>query len=298
MAERKRISGLGRGLSALLDESAAAAASGERAIAEQVLPLASIVANPRQPRRNFDNTALAELTESVKARGVLQPILVRKLPDGRHEIVAGERRWRAAQAAQLHEIPVVIRELDDAAAFEVALVENVQRADLNPIEEAEGFARLTADFGHSQLELGRLVGKSRSHVANLLRLLELPDEVRAMVRDGDLAMGHARALIGVPDAIEIAARAVAQGLSVRQVEALARGPAPARVRQRAVSSGSRDPDTEALEATLAEALGLPVRIGDGSVAIAYTTLGQLDMICARLGGEPPRPRGIPRVRIL
>ena len=190
MREAKR--GLGRGLSALMDEVGPAAT-------RTVVPLAEIVANPRQPRRRFDAAAMDELIASVRERGVLQPILVRPVgtDDGRrkYEIVAGERRWRAAATAQLHDMPVVIRDLDDAAAFEIALVENIQRADLNPIEEAEGFRRLMDDHGHTQEGLAAIVGKSRSHVANLLRLLDLSPEVRDLVANGDLSLGHAKALM-------------------------------------------------------------------------------------------------------
>lgn len=290
MAKR---AGLGRGLSALLDEGAAAAASGGGATAERTLPVASIVANARQPRRRFDPAALDELTESVRRRGVLQPILVRPLGDGRFEIVAGERRWRAAQAARLHDMPVVVRELDDATAFEVALVENLQRADLNPIEEAEGYARLSGEGGHSQAEIAGLVGKSRPHVANLLRLLDLSDEVRDLVRSGELTMGHARALVGAAEGERLARRAVAEGLSVREVERLARAGAAARPRAIRTTAG-RDPNLAELEALLGEALGLPVRVQPGRVEIAYATVEQLDLVCARLSGERAT-KGEPRV---
>lgn len=293
MADTKRSTGLGRGLSALLDDGAVAAARGHNGVSEAALRLSDIVVNPTQPRRHFDPEALSELTDSVRARGVLQPILVRPTSGGRYEIVAGERRWRAAQAAQLHEIPAVIRELDDRAAFEIALIENVQRSDLNAIEEAEGYSRLVREHDHSQQEVAKLIGKSRSHVANLLRLLDLPDAVRDMLRDGSITMGHARAMLGMPDASTVAERVVAQGLSVRQVEALARQP-----RAPAVKKGARDSDTEALEVTLAEALGLPVKITGGTVSIAYATLAQLDLICEKLTQQRPSPRHEPRIRII
>ena len=215
MPERKR-GGLGRGLSALMDEAATPGA------VRMTLPLADIVASATQPRRRFDEVAMDELVESIRARGVLQPILVRPIAGGRYEIVAGERRWRAAAAAQLHEIPVVIRDLDDAAAFEIALVENIQRADLNPIDEAEGYRRLLGEFGHTQEGLAKIVGKSRSHIANLLRLLDLQTDVRELVAVGALSMGHAKALMGAVDPYALAYRAINEGLSVRQVEALAR----------------------------------------------------------------------------
>ena len=188
----------------------------------ETIAISAIIPNQRQPRRKFDATKLDELAESIKAQGLLQPILVRPLSRSRYEIVAGERRWRAAQAAGLHEIPAVIRQLDDATGFELALVENIQRADLNPIEEAEGFQRLIAEFGHSQEALGKLVHKSRSHIANLLRLLDLPQSVRNMVLDERLSMGHARALVTARDPEKLAEEVVRLGLSVRQTEALAR----------------------------------------------------------------------------
>ncbi|MGL4541591.1 MAG: ParB/RepB/Spo0J family partition protein [Polymorphobacter sp.] len=293
MIEKKRQSGLGRGLSALLEEVSSSSLA-ERGAVSTVsrLPLAQIVANPQQPRRQFDAASMDELVASVRQRGLLQPILVRPLPGGRYEVVAGERRWRAAQAAQLHEVPVVVRELEDSAAFEIALIENIQRVDLNAIEEAEGFARLMRDFGHTQEALAKLVGKARSHVANLLRLLDLPEAVRAMVIERKLTMGHARALVSAADPAGLAARVVAEGLSVRATEALAsaRGPlaAPSPQRQR------RDPEVDAnvaaLESQLADAIGVPVSItmstvDSGAVTLRFTSLDQLDLISARVAGE-------------
>ena len=288
MAERKRTSGLGRGLAALLEE---AGPSGGETPERITVALADIVANPAQPRRRFDAEALAELTESIRLHGILQPLLVRPLSNGRYEIVAGERRWRAAQAIPLHDVPVVIRELDDAAAFEIALIENIQRADLNPIEEAEGFARLVRDYGHTQEALGKIVGKARSHIANLLRLLELPDAVRQLLQTGALSMGHARALIGSPDAPALAERVVRQHLSVRQTEALVRaqsstGSSPRRAKL------SRDPNVAELELQLADALGMIVQIASGETAgkgrmiVDYSTLDQLDLLCSLLNGQP------------
>lgn len=288
MAERKRTSGLGRGLAALLEE---AGPSGGETPERITVALADIVANPAQPRRRFDAEALAELTESIRLHGILQPLLVRPLSNGRYEIVAGERRWRAAQAIPLHDVPVVIRELDDAAAFEIALIENIQRADLNPIEEAEGFARLVRDYGHTQEALGKIVGKARSHIANLLRLLELPDAVRQLLQTGALSMGHARALIGSPDAPALAERVVRQHLSVRQTEALVRaqsstGSSPRRAKL------SRDPNVAELELKLADALGMIVQIASGETAgkgrmiVDYSTLDQLDLLCSLLNGQP------------
>lgn len=291
MTEKKRQSGLGRGLSALLDEVGSSTADRGTSAAPTRLPLAQITANPQQPRRQFDAAAMDELVGSIRERGLLQPILVRPLPGGRYEVVAGERRWRAAQAAQLHEVPVVVRDLDDSAAFEIALIENIQRVDLNAIEEAEGFARLMRDFGHTQEALGKLVGKARSHVANLLRLLDLPEAVRAMVIERKLAMGHARALVSAPDPVALANRVVAEGLSVRATEALASisqaGAAPVPRRK------ARDPETDAnilaLESQLADAIGVPVSISmssvdSGSVTLRFASLDQLDLISARVAG--------------
>ena len=284
MLERKRVAGLGRGLSALMDEGAAATP------ARTTLPIADIIASATQPRRRFDAAAMEELVESIRTRGVLQPILVRPLPGRRYEIVAGERRWRAAQAAQLHEIPVVIRELDDAAAFEVALVENIQRADLNPVEEAEGFRRLIGDYGHTQEGLAKIVGKSRSHVANLLRLLDLPDDIREQVAAGALSTGHAKALMMSPDASALALRAINEGLSVRQIEALARRSNPAKSGPHNAAQGGahgHDADLAALEARLAEALGMTVTLAApkppvGTMTIVFSTLDQLDLLCRLL----------------
>lgn len=287
MAERKRASGLGRGLAALLEEAGPDDAAPERV----TVGLADIVTNPKQPRRRFDTEALAELTESVRLHGILQPLLVRPLANGRYEIVAGERRWRAAQAIPLHDIPVVIRELDDAAAFEIALIENIQRADLNPIEEAEGFARLVRDYGHTQEALGKIVGKARSHVANLLRLLELPDAVRHLLEAGSLTMGHARALIGSPDAPALAERVVRQHLSVRQTEALVRAQSSNAAASPRRAKFNRDPNVAELESQLADTLGMAVQIaagdaaGKGRVIVDFSTLDQLDLLCSLLNGQ-------------
>jgi ParB family chromosome partitioning protein len=286
MAERKRSAVLGRGLAALLEEAGPGSDVPERI----TVALADVVANPSQPRRRFDAEALAELTESVRLHGILQPILVRPLGSGQYEIVAGERRWRAAQAIPLHEIPVVIRELDRAAAFEIALIENIQRADLNPIEEAEGFARLIRDYGHTQEALGKIVGKARSHVANLLRLLDLPDPVRRLLENGALSMGHARALIGSPDASALAERIVEQRLSVRQIEALVRAQA-ADAKSPRRAKLSRDPNVAELELQLADVLGMTVHIasgdgaGKGRMTVDFSTLDQLDLLCSLLNGQ-------------
>ncbi|NNC73580.1 MAG: ParB/RepB/Spo0J family partition protein [Sphingomonadaceae bacterium] len=285
---RKKPSGLGRGLSSLLGEvekekPVAGPAPDDGAV--QMLAVTAIAPHPDQPRRHFDEDALGELAKSIEARGVIQPLVVRPKGDG-YELVAGERRWRAAQKARLHQIPVIVRDFDDAETLEIALVENIQREDLNAIEEAEAYKRLIDDFGHSQAALARLVHKSRSHVANLLRLLELPESVRTMVVEGIIDMGHARAIISAPDPGSLAQKIVDEGLSVRAAEALARDAKPSAKRSPAPE---RDADILALERRLGEALGVPVRIDHkgrgGSVRLDYATLDQLDMICLRLSGS-------------
>lgn len=303
---RKRPSGLGRGLNALFGDAAVEApvlatqGSATRAVpvsgdAVQHVPVAAIRPLPGQPRRHFDETAIAELADSIALRGLLQPIIVRRSPDGDgYQLVAGERRWRAAQRAGLHQIPALVRELDDAATYEIALVENIQRQDLNAIEEASAYRRLIDDFGHNQEALAKLVGKSRSHVANLMRLLDLPASVQALVGDGSLAMGHARALIGAEDAEAIARRVAKEGLSVRAVEALVRdGKDSGGARKTATGASDasrRDPDIVAVERHLSELLGIGVAIqyageGKGTLALKFASLDQLDMICQRLSGE-------------
>lgn len=289
---RKRPAGLGRGLSALLGEVSReeSLTGGSTGPGIQTIAIASIRPHPGQPRRHFDDAALEELARSIAARGVIQPIVVRP-HDGGYQIVAGERRWRAAQRAQLHEIPAVVRDFSETETLEVALVENIQRQDLNAIEEAEAYQRLIQDYGHSQEELARLVHKSRSHVANLIRLLALPAPVREMVADGRLSMGHARALITAPDPVALAERILAEGLSVRETERLANDvrAKPARV-AKGVEYRGGDADAMALERQLGDLLGLKVAIrhgaGGGSVTLSYATLEQLDMICQRLSGEP------------
>ena len=287
---RKRPSGLGRGLSALLGEAAAEEpiSGGTRSAGVQAIPVSHIRPHPGQPRRRFAEEALEELAKSIAARGVIQPIVVRP-HDGGYQIVAGERRWRAAQRAQLHEIPAIIREFTEAETLEVALVENIQRQDLNAIEEAEAYHRLTVDYGHSQEELARIVHKSRSHVANLIRLLDLPMPVREAVADGRLSMGHARALITAPDPVALAERVMAEGLSVRETEKLARAAKPRDLRPGKIEYKSANADVEALERQLGDLLGIKVQIrhsaAGGTVTLNYSTLEQLDMICQRLTGE-------------
>ena len=259
------------------------------------IEVARIYPNPNQPRTRFDEAAIDELAESIRERGVISPILVREI-DGGYQLIAGERRWRAAQKAQLHLIPALIKPLDDAESAEVALIENIQREDLSAIEEADGYRKLIDRHGHTQEQLSRLVSKSRSHIANLLRLLDLPPEVRAMLVDGLISMGHARALLGSPDPLAIAQEIVADGLTVRQAEDRARAAKPARSRGRGGGGGGDgggrpvDADLAALERQLGDMLGLKVKVAHsgsgGTVSLAYSSLDQLDMICQRLSGEP------------
>ena len=290
---RNRHGGLGRGLGALLGDVAheePVASDAVHAPGVRMLPVGAIAAHPDQPRRHFDDAALDELAGSIASRGLIQPIVVR--PHGKgYQIVAGERRWRAAQRAHLHEVPVLVREFDDAETLEIALVENIQRQDLNAIEEAQAYHRLLGDYGHTQEALAKIVHKSRSHVTNLLRLLDLPAAVQRRVVDGSLSMGHARALIGAADVEELADQVVARSLSVRETEKLARAakrggrdtPAPPRI-------SGRDADIAALEHQLGDLLGVTVRVqhgeAGGTLTLNYTTLDQLDMLCQRLSGEP------------
>jgi ParB family chromosome partitioning protein len=291
---RKPRPGLGRGLNALLGDIAREEpVGGDQAASPGIrtLPIGSLSPHPGQPRRRFEEAALDELATSIAARGMLQPIVVR--PHGKdYQIVAGERRWRAAQRARLHEVPVIVREFSDTETLEVALIENIQRQDLNAIEEADGYRRLIGEFGHTQEELGKLVHKSRSHVANLLRLLDLPQSVQDRLVDGALSMGHARALIGAPDIEALAEQVIARGLSVRETEKLARAAKPGASRNPGnvarVDRGG-NADIAALEHQLADMLGLSVKItyGEkgGTLTLTYSTLDQLDMVCQRLSGE-------------
>lgn len=296
---RRRSNKLGRGLSALLGDEDEDQAQLDRLRQTRSLPVERLSPGPFQPRRRFDAEDLAELAESIREQGVLQPVLVRRGADGEnYEIIAGERRWRAAQLAQLHEIPVLVREFDDRTAMEIALVENVQRRDLTALEEADGYQRLITDYGHSQDDIARAVGKSRSHVANTLRLLNLPEEVRSLLQDGQLTAGHARALLGQDDAADLAREVVTRRLNVRDTEKLVQrrrmDPAAVRARKpRAVAtarSGTKDTDTLAVERDLGERLGLAVSIdhdagsGGGSVTVLYRDLDQLDLVIERLSG--------------
>ena len=294
MSDHKK-HGLGRGLSALLGEAPRpTTASGDgRLDGVQSIAIARIRANPLQPRKHFDEGSLGELADSIAQHGVIQPILVRRAGDG-FEIIAGERRWRAAQRAQVHAIPALVRDDSDAAIAEIALIENIQRQDLNAIEEAEGYKALIANHGHGQDAVAKLVGKSRSHIANLLRLLDLPSAVREMLLRGDLTMGHARAIASSDEPERLARQIVDGGLSVRQAEQLARKVRPGAGRDigRGVERQNRqvDADLAALERQLGDMLGLKVKVSHagagGTVSLAYSSLDQLDMICQRLSGEP------------
>ncbi|HSZ52944.1 MAG TPA: ParB/RepB/Spo0J family partition protein [Caulobacteraceae bacterium] len=287
MAEQRR--GLGRGLSALLEEAQSAVTPERRREAGVVeLPLELVRPNPEQPRRAFSQPELDELAESIRERGVIQPILVRPLPEtpSEHQIIAGERRWRAAQLAGLRTIPALVRDLTPAEVMEVALIENIQRADLNALEEARGYQLMSERFSRSADEIARVVGKSRSHVANTIRLTRLPPGVQAHVETGRLTAGHARALLDLQDAEAMADAIVARGLNVRQVEALARQARERAGRPSRPAAPAKDDDTRALESDLSEALGLSVSIRhsgeSGQVLIEYRTLEQLDEIARRL----------------
>ena len=298
MSERPA-KGLGMGLQALLGEAARPPASdsdGSSRGGVREIEIARIKPNPNQPRVQFDEDSLDELAESIRERGVLQPILLR--PEGENfQIIAGERRWRAAQRARLHAIPAIVRDIDESTTAELALIENIQRQDLNALEEAEGYRQLIKRHGHTQDDLGKIVHKSRSHVANLLRLLDLPDFVKQSLLQGDISMGHARAVVGAPEAEAVTREVIAKGLLVRQVEERVRSK---KVRPGAGSGFSAasarnaakalDADRIALERQLGDILGLKVQVTHkghgGSVTLHYTSLDQLDMLCQRLSGEP------------
>ncbi|WP_147126557.1 ParB/RepB/Spo0J family partition protein [Shimia ponticola] len=287
--DKKR--GLGRGLSALMadveQDTAATPQTPQRP--DTHLPIERVFPNPDQPRRSFDQSDLDDLAASIRQKGIIQPLIVRARPGSadEYEIVAGERRWRAAQLAQLHEVPVVIRDFTDTEVLEVAIIENIQRADLNPVEEALGFQQLLDRFGHTQEQLGEVLGKSRSYIANILRLLTLPLDVQELLKAGKLSAGHARALITSDNASDLAAQVVAKGLSVRETEKLAKGTPPPAPKPKAPKL-EKDADTRALENDLSAALGMKVAIDHkaggeaGAVTIKYTSLDQLDDLCARL----------------
>ncbi len=288
MADEATRSRLGRGLASLIgDMSSEATAAPERGRTARRAPVEHLRPNARNPRSHFSDTELDELAASIRERGIIQPIVVRTvrgLADA-YEIIAGERRWRAAQRAGLHDVPIVVHEATDAEALELAIVENVQRADLNALEEAAGYQRLATEFGYSQDDIAKIVGKSRPHVANTLRLLKLSDKIKGYIHSGQLSGGHARMLVGHPDAETLAEKIVAHGLNVRQVEALARetGKKPKAARK---PRPGKDPDTLAMEKRLSDALGLTVTIDHkgeaGTVHIAYRDLDQLDEVVRRL----------------
>lgn len=281
---------LGRGLDALLGEESEDYASLDRVRATKTIPVEFIQPSRFQPRRRFDEEDLKALTKSIKEKGILQPVLVRRNPENPtyYELIAGERRWRAAQAAQLHEIPVVVKDLSDQESLEIALVENLQRKDLSPLEEAEGYRRLMEEFSHTQEKLAETVGRSRSQVANMLRLLNLPDEVKDLLDLGKISAGHGRALLNAEDPLALAQQIVAKGLNVRQTEALTRSKPPkgARAPRRSSAPSEKTIDTLALESELAVLLGLKVEIKDrgsaGELIIRYQTLEQLDDVLQRL----------------
>jgi ParB family chromosome partitioning protein len=291
--------GLGMGLSALLGDAPRKAGAGEAPVESRAgvrdIEIARIKPNPNQPRVMFSEEALGELADSIAERGVLQPILVRPRGDG-YEIIAGERRWRAAQRARLHTIPALVREIDEATTAEIALIENIQRQDLSAIEEAEGYRQLIERHGHTQDGVAGIVHKSRSHVANLLRLLDLPEFVKQALLNGDISMGHARAVAAAPDPEALTKEVIAKGLSVRQAEERAKqvkGPGPGHDIGRASARNAAKPvdaDLAALERQLGDILGLKVVVTHkgqgGSVTLQYSSLDQLDMICQRLSGEP------------
>lgn len=286
---RKR---LGRGLAALIgemDKPAQQSASTPRIGADSRVPIEFVTQNPRNPRRTFGEADLADLAQSIREHGIVQPVVVRTTPAGRYEIIAGERRWRAAQRAGLTELPVIIRDVDDRVALEIAIIENVQRADLNPVEEAQGYQQLIDEHNYTQADLGQVIGKSRSHVANTLRLLKLPDVIRDMLVDGSLSAGHARTLVTSDDPAALAKRIVEEGLSVRQAEALAHQPArPWEAPSRPKTAAEKDADTLALEKALSDVTGMKVSINHGQkggeLKVSYKTLEQLDELCRRLQG--------------
>lgn len=283
-------SGLGRGLSALMAD--VDLIPSERPAPRQVLPVEQLIPNPDQPRRIFGPEALQELAESLKQRGVLQPLIVRPHPSDRglFQIVAGERRWRAAQIAQLHEVPVIVRDLNDNEVLEVAIVENIQRSDLNSIEEAASYRQLMDRFGHTQEKLADALNKSRSHIANLLRLLNLPEQVQTWLKEGKLTAGHARALITAPNAVELARKVIEKSLSVRETEELVRRQVEGAKQKPQRPRFEKDADTRALEGDLTAHLKMRVAINHagqdgGQLVISYKDLDQLDQLCQVLTGR-------------
>ncbi len=293
-AKKSKPRGLGRGLSALMadvTQETEGLRPSEPRRPDMKVPIEKLHANPNQPRRTFSRDQLDELAASVKEKGIIQPLIVREIAEGDYEIVAGERRWRAAQMAQLHDIPVIVRDFDDTEVLEVAIIENIQRADLNAVEEAAGYKQLMDRFGHTQEKLAEALGKSRSHIANLLRLLSLPMDVQQLVVEGKLSAGHARALITAENPSELAKTVVRDGLSVRATEALVKkeqaDPGKSVPKSRNLNAG-KDADTRALEKDLSAILAMKVAINhkagteSGQVVLTYENLDQLDDLCAKL----------------
>ncbi|MEP4196281.1 MAG: ParB/RepB/Spo0J family partition protein [Aliishimia sp.] len=293
MAKVEKKRGLGRGLSALMsDVSLEQTREGVDAgnVAIDTLPIEMVHPNPDQPRKTFPEADMADLVSSVREKGIIQPLVVRKIDDQTYQLVAGERRWRAAQTANLHNVPVVVREFSDVEVLEIAIIENIQRADLNPMEEAAGYRQLMDKFGHTQEKLAEGLGKSRSHIANLMRLLQLPVGVQSLVETAELSAGHARALITADNAELLAKKIVAEGLSVRATEALVKKQSEHSEKKTSVNSNitEKDADTKALEGDLSAALGMKVVLDHkagsekGSLSIKYMTLEQLDELCQKL----------------
>ena len=291
MAKKQNQRGLGRGLSALMADVQPDAPAQQNApvAAERMVPVENLIPNPNQPRRDFVKADLEDLAASIKEKGVIQPLIVRenKAKSNTYEIVAGERRWRASQMAQVHEVPVVVREFTDTEVLEVAIIENVQRADLNPVEEAMGYRQLQDGFGHTQEQLSQALGKSRSHIANLMRLLQLPDDVQLLLREGKLSAGHARALITSDNASALAAEVVKRGLSVRETERLVKAPQKSSA-SAPKTKAEKDADTRALEGDLSANLGMKVSVDHkpgqeaGILSIRYKSLDDLDELCRML----------------
>ena len=290
MADKKKQRGLGRGLSALMadvtEETTRQESGSAPRRADLVVPIERIEPNPDQPRRDFTPEQLEDLSNSIREKGVIQPLIVRKKAGDRYEIVAGERRWRASQMAQLHELPIIVRDYDDTEVLEIAIIENIQRADLNPVEEAMGYRQLMQKFGHTQEKVSEALGKSRSHIANLMRLLNLPDDVQVMLREGHLSAGHARALVTSDNASELARKVVKDGLSVRQTEKLAKKTGSlVEQNKKSRPKTHKDADTVALEGDLSANLGMKVAVDhvsggeNGKITITYQTLDELDELC-------------------
>lgn len=280
---------LGRGLSALLGDAGDDYAELDKVRSTKTIPIEFLQPGKYQPRQHMDDETIEELSRSIAAKGILMPLLVRRLSESdgpnSYEIIAGERRWRAAQRAKLHEVPVIIKDLNDQETLEIALIENLQRQDLSPLEEADGYQRLMNEFTHTQEELAKAMGKSRSHVANTLRLLSLPDAIKSMIDDGRLSAGHGRALLTASDPLELAKLVIKQGLNVRQTENLAKKTDHGQ-KKSSPRAASKDPDTLVLERDMSDLLGLKVDIsfknGKGSLTVHYNDLGQLDDVLARL----------------